>query len=62
MYFRNSSLRKTSLDQCLKSTISKYHLTVNMFTAVLSYCFIPLTETDLENVSLSDMGNLRQLC
>ena len=63
MYFRNHRLRKTWLDQCLKSALSEHPCTVNMgpkhlsnlHESPLSYFFITLRETDLENVSLSDM-------
>ena len=72
MYFRNYWLWKTWLDHFLKSDVSEYTLTVNMWnrpkylrnlhdSAFIMFCII-LREVDLENVSPSILWNLRGLC
>ena len=63
MYFGNYRLGKTSLDQCVKSTVSERPLTVNMLKgpkylynlhgSTFTIFFITLGDIDKENVSLS---------
>ena len=63
MYFGNYRLGKTSLDQCLKSTVSERPLTVsmlkgpkylyNLHDSTFTIFFTTLWEIDLENVALS---------
>ena len=55
MYFRNNGRRIAWLDKCLKSLVSEHRTNTDMLKGhkVLSYFFITLTQTVLENVSLS---------
>ena len=74
MYFRVASyrLRKTRLNKCLKSRISEHpsRLSIlkgakhswNLHDTTFIILFITLRESDLENVSLSDMWYLRTIC
>ena len=58
------------LNKCLKSLVSGDSTAVNILKVlkhclnlhVLSYLFITLRETKLENFSLSDMRNLVDVC
>ena len=65
MYFRNYGLRKTWLNKCLKSPVR--HSTCGMFpktceicmTAPLLHFSVSLGESELKNVSVRYMWNLR---
>ena len=69
MYFQNYGLQKTSLDQCLKSTVSENPPKSNMVNAPkhcanlddisLPYLLIAANSIALHNVSLSDVENLK---
>ena len=69
MYFRNYVLRKTWLDQHLKSPISEDPSESNMenapkyveiwIKAPLPYLLIAVKAIDLQKVSVSDMQNLK---
>ena len=70
MHFRNYRLSKTWLERSLKSAVSEHLSTVNMLkgpkhlwnlqeSTFIFFFFIILVGTDLENISLSDMENLR---
>ena len=72
MYFQNLTIPKMWLDIFLNSALSKHPSTVNMLkrpkhlwslhesTFIIFY--FTFRETDLENVSLSDMWNLKTIC
>ena len=69
MYFQNYVLRKTWLDQCLKSPVSEDPSKSNMvngpkyveiwMTAPLPYLLINVKAIDLDKVSLCEMQNLK---
>ena len=72
MYFQNLTIPKMWLDIFLNSALSKHPSTVNMLkrpkhlwslhesTFIIFY--FTFRETDSENVSLSDMWNLKTIC
>ena len=69
MYFRNYGHQKTWLDQCLKSTVSEDPTKSNMVNALkhcsnlkdtsLPYLLITGKSIVLQNVSVSDIQNLK---
>ena len=69
MYFRNYGLRKTWLDQRLKSPVSEDPLKSNMenapkyveiwMTEPLPYLLIAVRAMDFQRVSVSDIQNLK---
>ena len=71
-HFRIYGLLKTRLDKCLKSPVSEHRSTVNMLKghkhhwnvrgSTFIYFFITLSKIKLENVSLSEIWNLRTVC
>ena len=72
MYFRNYWLRKTWLDECLKSFVSEDPLKDNMATGskhcwnlnnrTLQYLLITVKLFALEKVSFSDIQNPKTVC
>ena len=69
MYFQNYGHRKTWLDQCLKSRVSRDLSQSNMvnapsiveicMAAPLPYLLFTMKAIDLQKVSVSDMQNLK---
>ena len=70
MYFWNYKLQETWLDKRLKSPISEHPSKVNMLKSFKQCArqhyyqtfFMTLKQIELENLSLSDILNLRTVC